>query len=152
MCTYWKMPSLTCVYILYNKNNQKCLLPKCPVLNVYIPSKQHNHKHKVLLPKLLALHFYIPYTTTQIEKQRLVSKILSLTCVHTLYRNTNIHTKDHCESSQSDMCTYSLPKTIIRLVAKIPNITCVHTLYNNTNINIKACWKHSRYYMCIYHL
>ena len=80
------------------------------------------------MPSITCLHTL--YKNTNINT-KVVSKIPSLTCVHTLYNNTNINTKDH---------------------SKITILTCVHTLYNNTNINTKACFQNSQSYMCTYPL
>ena len=83
------------------------------------------------------------------------SKITSLTCIHTIYNNTDIHTKASCQNPQSHMCTYTLkqhkhkPK---RLLPKTSSFICVHTLYNNSNINTKACFQNAQYYVCICHI
>ena len=62
-----KIPSLTCVCTLYNntiintkacfQNYQSCLC-KCPL-------QKHKNKHSILLPKCPFLHVYIPSKTTQ---------------------------------------------------------------------------------------
>ena len=41
-------------------------------------------------------------------EKRLVSKILYLTCVPTLYNNNKITKRDCCKNSQPYMCTYPL--------------------------------------------
>ena len=112
-----KMSSLTCVHTLYNNPNintktiwqniQYCMYTypiqqinintKALFQNSYLymckyPLQQHKHKHKGSLPKFPVLHAYIPSTTTQAQTQNIDAKIPSLTCVHTLYNNTNTNT------------------------------------------------------------
>ena len=100
----------------------------------------------------------------------------SLTCVHTLYNNTNINTKAHCQTLQSYMCAYPLqqqkhkhngllPKCPVYhvdipyittqtyteiLVFKTPSIIFVHTQYKNTNINTNTCCQHIHPYIVPY--
>ena len=166
---------MTCVHTLYKNTNIKT---KARFQNdqSYIftyPLKKHKHKHKGLLPKCLVLHMYIPSTKTQTQTQKSVSKIPSLTCVHTFYNSTSINTKARCQNYQYDICTYPLqqrkhkhkvllkkipvshvylPSTTTQTLAqrfnnKTTSITFVITLYNNKNINTKACFQNSRFYM-----
>ena len=115
---------------------------------------------------------YQRYATQSVSQQMFQVKIL----VHTLYNNTNINIKTHCQNSQSYMCTHplqqrkhkhkdSFPESPLlhvyihytttqtqkqRIIAKIPSISSLHTLYNNTNINTKVCWHNAQSYMCKY--
>ena len=92
--------------------------------------------------------------------QRLVTVIPSFACLYTLYNNTNINKKSHCQNAQSYMCKYLqqqhkhkhksflaestvfhvyIPCTtaqtwIENLIAKTPILKFVYALYNNINI------------------
>ena len=109
----FRKPSLTYLHNLYNNTNintKAC----CQNTNYYICTQsllQQKHKHKGT------------YT------QRLVHKITSLTCVHTLYTNTNINTKGCFQNAHSYMCTYTL---------------------NIKNINTNDCCHNAQSYMCTY--
>ena len=72
------------------------------------PIQQHKHNHTFLLPKNPILHVYILYTPTQTYTQRFVAKMHSLTCVHNLYNNKNISTKTRCQNFQSYIYIYPL--------------------------------------------
>ena len=127
------MLSITCEHDIYNNTNMnkknRFQNTQSYMCTYYIQQKKH--KHKVYLTKFPVLYFYIPSKTIPTQTQRLVTKIPSITCVHNLYKNTNMNTKDCC---------------------KIPSLACVHTLYNNTNINTEACCKTYQSYMCTYPL
>ena len=110
-----KRPSLTYVNTLYkntNINTKACCqksqyyMRKYPLYTCTHPLQQQKYKHKVSFPKVPVLHVYIPSTKTQ--TQRLFSKIISLICVHTLYKNTNKNIKNHYQKSQYSICTYPL--------------------------------------------
>ena len=62
-----KIPSLTCVNILYNnpKINKKALFQKVQSYMCTHPLQNHKHKHKSSLTKFPFLHMYIPSTKTQ---------------------------------------------------------------------------------------
>ena len=72
------------------------------------PIQQHKHKNKGYL-----------------------AKMPGITCVHTLYNNTNINTK---------------------FVYKMTSIACVHTLYINKNIKKRNRFQKDQYYTCTYPL
>ena len=72
--------------------------------------QQQKHEHKGLLTKYAVLHVEIPSTTTQPETKRVIAKIPSLTCVYSLYNNTDINRKVCCQNNQYYICTYTLQK------------------------------------------
>ena len=103
----------------------------------------------------------------------LVSKMPSLTCVHTLYNISTIRTKACCQNTQSYMFTYPLLQHIHKKYqiakfpvlyayipytpkktpdAKIPSLIYVHTLYTNIDINKNACFQNDKSYMFTYPL
>ena len=117
--------------------------------NSYIctyPLHKHRHKQKHLFPKCQVLHVYILSQPTNIT---------SITCVHTLYNNTNINTNTCCQNYQSYMYTYPLQQQKRKhkeSMPYMPSITCVHTLYSITNINIRVHFQNYQSYICTYHL
>ena len=175
------MLSLLCVHTLYNNTNinTKAHWQNSHSWMFIYPLQQHKQKTNRMLPKCPVLHVYIPCTKRQISTQHIIAKIPLLTYVHTLYNNTNKHTQSLvCHNSLSCICTYPLQKhkhkhkgslkkmpilacvhtfynnanKNTKLVAKIPRLPCAHTLHNNTNINIKARFQNSQSYMCTYPL
>ena len=54
--------------------------------------QQHNHKLKGPFQKFPVLNMFIPYTRKTSQTKRLFAKMFSLTCVHTIYNNTDINT------------------------------------------------------------
>ena len=70
------------------------------------PLLQHKHYYKRVLPKFPVLNMFILYTPTQTYTQRRVTNILSTTGVHTLYNNTKVNTKACYQNSLSYLCTY----------------------------------------------
>ena len=89
-----------------------------PIYMCTYPIQQQKQEREVSFPKCPFLYVYIPSTKTLAQTQRIVSKMPSLTFVHTLFYNTNINRKYRW---------------------KVPSLTCAHTLYNNKNINKKDC-------------
>ena len=85
------MTSLKCVHTLYNKTsiNVKAHFKQSQSYIYTHPLQLHKHKYKGLLPKIPVLHVYIPSTTTQEYTQILIAKITSHTCVHTF--STSVH-------------------------------------------------------------
>ena len=117
-----KVLIITCEHTLYNNTyikQKSCWYNSNSYICTYT-LQQHKHKHKVSLWKWLVLHVYITYTTTknmntksffksfqvshmnihsttsQTKTKRLVAKIPSLTCINTLFNNTNIYIKACC--------------------------------------------------------
>ena len=103
----------------------------CIVLHFYIPSTISKIRHKSWFPKFPVINFYMLPKTTQTWIITLLAKITILTCVHTLYKNTNINRKAWCQNT---------------------SLTCVNTLYTNTNINKKAHCQNIQCYTWTYPL
>ena len=93
-----KIPILICLHTLYNDTNINTI-DHCQSSHSYMctyPLLQHKHKHKCLLSKCSVLHVYIPSKATQTYTQRLVANIPSLACLHTLYYNISNNTNACC--------------------------------------------------------
>ena len=128
------MPSITCVHALYNNtiiNTKTCCQNIQSCMCIYL-IQQPKHKHKVLLQKcpvlhvyIPSIHIYIPSTTTQSWTKSLFPKIPSLTCVHTLYNNTDIK-KARRQNAQSYMCTYPLQQHINKHKGQFTKFPVLH--------------------------
>ena len=99
------------------------------------PLLQHKYKQKCAFQTIPVLHMYILFTTTLTLTQ---TNNTSLTCEHTLYKNTKINTNACCQNTQYYMCTYPLQQH--KHKHKVPKIT------------IEPCCKNYQSYMRTYPL
>ena len=130
MCTY---PLYTCKYSLQkHKHKQVVLLPKLPVLHVYIPSTATITQTKGLVCQHSQSYMCKHPLQQHNHKKRLIAKITSLICLHTLYNNTNKNTKACCQNDQSYMCTYPLQHHKHRNKGLLPKLPVLHVYILST--------------------
>ena len=82
--------------------------------------------------------FTKPIQQPKHNTQKLVSKIPSLTCFHTLYNNTNINTKARCKNAQSYMCTYPLQQKKHKHKGSLPKLSVLHVLIPSLHVYIPS--------------
>ena len=113
-----KLAHFTFVHTIYNNINinKNSHFQNAKYYICTYPLQRHKHKHKDSLRKCVVLYLYIPSTTPRTHKKRIIDKMPSTTCVHTLDNNTNIN-KTSCwlkwteacfQNSHSYMCIYAL--------------------------------------------
>ena len=84
-----------CAYSLQQQKPKHIgLLPKYPVLHVYITSIETQTYTQIFVHKNPSIAFgHALYNNTQTLTHRIVVKILIFISLHNLYKNTNINTK-----------------------------------------------------------
>ena len=127
-----KIPRLPCAHTLHNNTNIniKARFQNSQSYMCTYPLQKQKHKHKSSFPKCPFLSVYKAFTTKQTYTQCILTKIPSLTCVHTLYNNKNIHTNAWCLNSQAYMCTYTLKKH--KHNVSLPKFSVLHVYIPST--------------------